>query len=96
LAEIKSKSISKVEKAAYTDLLELNKRVEGDHGILKELVGKNILMLLGTTGTGKSTMANAFTLGPENIEQTDDGKYVAKNSDHITNESLGKVFKIGH
>jgi putative ribosome biogenesis GTPase RsgA len=49
-------------------LLELNKRVEGDSGILKELEGKNIIMLLGTTGTGKSTMANAFTVGPENIE----------------------------
>lgn len=96
MSELKSKSISKVEKAAYTDLLELNKRVEGDNGILKELVGKNILMLLGTTGTGKSTMANAFTVGPENIEQTEDGKYVAKNTDHITNETQGNVFKIGH
>ena len=94
--ELKSKSVSKVEKTAYSDLLELNRRVEEDNQLLKELENKNVLMLLGTTGTGKSTMSNAFVLGPDNIQQSDDGKYLAKNNDHVSNEVQGKVFKIGH
>jgi len=35
-------------------------------------------MLLGSTGTGKSTLANALIQGKENIQETDDGKYVVK------------------
>ena len=48
-------------------------------------------MLFGTTGTGKSTLANALIQGPGNITYFD-GLYDAKELRHN-----GKVvFKIGH
>ena len=52
-------------------------------------------MLLGSTGTGKSTLANALIQGPENMMETDDGKYVAKKK-LLSEDEEDVIFQIGH
>ena len=50
-------------------------------------------MLLGNTGVGKSTLANAFIKGPKSIVRGIDGKY---NFVPDTEDDGDTVFKIGH
>jgi len=67
--------------------------METDQAKLLELVDKKILLLLGMTGAGKSTLANAFIKGSGNVTKNDIGQLVSVNEIHYSGDLC---FKIGH
>ena len=76
----------------YRELTALFTRIQKDEESLKELEGKHVVILFGTTGTGKSTLANAMVNGVGNIELKD-GLYNAVKPVLHNGEV---IFKIGH
>ena len=81
------------ERKHYVDLDSLKNRVESDQAKLMELQDKKVLMLLGSTGAGKSTLANALIKGPGNIKLDDDGRLVQINDIEYSGDLC---FRIGH
>ena len=76
----------------YREQTALFTRIQKDEEALKELEGKHVVILFGTTGTGKSTLANAMVNGVGNIELKDGLYNAVKPVPHN-----GEVcFKIGH
>ena len=76
----------------YKDLNTLKNRIKSDEKSLKELKGKKIMVLFGTTGTGKSTLANGIIQGPEKLIKKDGLFYTLEPLRH-----KGEIiFKIGH
>ena len=60
---------------------------------LESVKGKDVVLLLGPTGSGKSTMANAMISGIDGLTQNEDGNFSAKTT--LTFEGH-EVYKIGH
>ena len=71
----------------YVDILNSNEQK------LAELVGKNVVMAVGSTGVGKSTLMNAILQGSGNMAYNDDYNIVSKQ-DVLHNGKV--VFGIGH
>ena len=71
----------------YVDILNLNEQK------LAELVGKNVVMAVGSTGVGKSTLMNAILQGSGNMDYNENKNIVSKQ-DVLHNGEV--VFGIGH
>ena len=71
----------------------MNKRIAKDQKSLKELAKKRVIVLFGTTGTGKSTLANAIIKGSDKIKVDEDGLYYVEDDLKKNGEV---IFKIGH
>ena len=67
-------------------------RVHNEQDSLFELKDKNVILLMGITGSGKSTIANALIKGPSKIS-LDDGLFNVAEPIIYNNEI---IFKIGH
>ena len=61
---------------------------------VKCLEDKNVIMLLGPTGSGKSTVANSLIKGPQHLQQDIDTKVIS--AEPIKKENGEQVFSIGH
>ena len=48
-------------------LLKMMNRLEVDSNVLAELRGRDLILVMGRTGTGKSTMANALISGAGSV-----------------------------
>jgi predicted GTPase len=42
-------------------------RLEVDSDLLKELIGKDLILIMGRTGSGKSTFANGLISGADSV-----------------------------
>ena len=51
----------------FVKLNKMGRKLDEGLEEVKQLEGKNMLLLVGPTGSGKSTIANALILGAENI-----------------------------
>ena len=88
----KQKSVIDKNDRTYSRILDMQARIkEGKEG-LKELVGKKVVLLMGPTGAGKSTLANAI-IQPDKIKFDDDtGNFNAPPLNHKNRQ----MFEIGH
>ena len=51
----------------FKDMNNMMKRIENDESAAEPLKGKQVIVIFGTTGAGKSTMANALIKGHKNL-----------------------------
>ena len=61
----------------YKQLFQLDQRIKQEIEALEELRGKNIILVIGNTGAGKSTLVNSIISGQETIEEDEVGDLVA-------------------
>ena len=80
------------DEKVYKDLNKMYLRILQDELSLRDLVDNNVLILYGPTGAGKSTLANAFIQGKENLKHVD-GLYIAQKDLVFKGE---RIFGIGH
>lgn len=74
----------------FRKLHSMDKKLRNGLEALKELHGKSLILLLGPTGAGKSTLANALALA--HLE----GMNVRYNEEEDIYEAKEERFKIGH
>lgn len=80
------------------ELGELQKtatRVDYETGEMKELMGKDLVMFIGNTGAGKSTITNGIVLGASKIKTDDMLQYIVSEKDQLKYNGR-KMFEIGH
>ena len=77
------------------DLKCCRDRLVNDEKELSELKGQHVIMLMGNTGAGKSTIVNALVRGAEGIEVLDDGTYDVKEDQQLMKNGR-RMFIIGH
>ena len=58
-------------------LLKMHNRLAIDSVLLKELHGKDLILIMGRTGTGKSTFANSIISGADTVQWNEDCELVA-------------------
>jgi predicted GTPase len=68
------------------------KRIENDEGAIELIKNKQVILIFGTTGAGKSTIANALIKGHKNIKCVN-GIYEVKEPTIFNGEV---IFNIGH
>lgn len=56
------------EQPLYTVIYEMGKRMQNALPALNSIEGKNVVLILGPTGSGKSTIANSLISGADVIQ----------------------------
>ena len=59
----------------YRELHNMGKRMVTGIPALESLKGKDAVLILGPTGSGKSTVANALISGVDKLEKVDDDEW---------------------
>jgi hypothetical protein len=75
------------------ELLKMHSRLEIDSELLKELHGQDLILIMGATGSGKSTFANSLLSGVDSIEWFED--YSGLKTTQPLKYNNRSVFEIG-
>ena len=76
----------------FKDMNAMVNRIQNDEAAIEMINNKQVILIFGTTGAGKSTIANALIKGHKNMKCVD-GIYEVKEPTMFNGE---EIFNIGH